>query len=703
MGRVHSSGHGRRARVEGSAFSFAALLGVGALFASLFAATAGGLSAAAASSTPTATVPQGINPALDPAAQDTGPTPSSTPMNVSFILNGRNLPQLEQQVTAGWKGPYLSTSQFAAQYGQTPQVVTALQTYLKSFGISTTAYADDLDVAAVGTAGQFDRALAILLHDYTVPNHNNGRFQHVYASRSNPVLPTSLSADILSVLGLTSYQPFASQAKKAAGGRVGLTPASNAAIPAGQLTPGDFVNHYGLGSVEASGAVGQGQSIGILTVASLDPSVPTTFWRLLGLHTPANRISIENLDGGAGAVSLDNGSDETTLDVEQSGAIAPQSKIIVYQAPNTDNGLADAFYAAASENAAGSVSVSWGESDTYAQLSEINGIQSPTFAQSFDEAELELAAQGQSDFAASGDYGAYMAAWDAGTTNLSSIVPADGPYITATGGTTLAGTQSYSVLDASGDPTNVTQSVTIPKEIGWSWDYEWPLFATAGYSSEAQAATDPTFDEVGGGGGGYSVFESEPSYQRGVSGVNTYTDIPYLTPTTVTEAQGLPLPTAFSFNPTPHIATGTSNGGRATPDLSYDADPNTGYSLYDPQLQAVYGSNFVLYGGTSFVAPQLNAVTAVMESALGHRIGFWNPVIYAAAQSSRSPFASLSENQVYGSQYFSQTNANGTTSPLSGSFSSNDSFYTGTPGTLYNPSTGLGYANLSALMGFFAH
>ena len=80
-----------------------------------------------------------------------------------------------------------------------------------------------------------------------------------------------------------------------------------------------------------------------------------------------------------------------------------------------------------------------------------------------------------------------------------------------------------------------------------------------------------------------------------------------------------------------------------------------------------------------------------MASALGHRLGFWNPVIYAAAQSSHSPFASLSENQVYGSQYFSQTNANGTTSPLSGSFSNNDSYYTGTPGTIFNPSTGLGY------------
>lgn len=651
----------------------------------------------------TGSVPQGINPALDPGAQETGTTPANTPMDVSFVLKARNLAQLEQRVSAGWQGPYLTTAQFAAQYGQTTQVVAQLQSYLRGFGISTSAYPDNLDVTAVGTAGQFDRALAILLANYTVPSRNGTRVQHVFATRSDPALPTSIGSDILSVLGLTSYKPFADEAVKAVGNRTNLSPSSSSAIPAGQLTPEDFVSHYGLSSVEASGATGQGQTIGILTLATLDPTVPTTFWNLLGVHSPANRITLDNVDGGSGAVSLDNGSDETTLDVEQSGAIAPQSKMVVYQAPNTDNGFADDFFDAASQNIAGSVSVSWGESDTYALLSEVNGIQSPTFAQSFDEADLELAAQGQSTFAASGDYGAYMATWDAGTTNLSSIVPADGAYITAAGGTTLPGTQTYAIPDASGAPSGVTQSVTIPKEIGWSWDYLWPLWATAGYTSEAQAATDPTFAEMGGGGGGYSIFDPEPSYQQGVSGVSTYSDIDNVTPIDVTNAQGLPLPTAFAFNPAPTIATGHSNGGRATPDLSYDADPDTGYSLYDPQFQATYGTDFVLYGGTSFVAPQLNAATAVLESSLGHRLGFWNPVIYTAAQSSHTPFTSLSENQVYGSSYFSQTNANGTTSPLPGSFSSSDTYYTGTPGTVYNPSTGLGYANFGALRAFFAH
>ena len=63
-----------------------------------------------------------------------------------------------------------------------------------------------------------------------------------------------------------------------------------------------------------------------------------------------------NLDGGPGAPSDAAGSGETDLDVEQSGGIAPDANVIVYQAPNTDNGFADGFFQAASQNIAGSVS-----------------------------------------------------------------------------------------------------------------------------------------------------------------------------------------------------------------------------------------------------------------------------------------------------------------------------------------------------------
>jgi kumamolisin len=80
------------------------------------------------------------------------------------------------------------------------------------------------------------------------------------------------------------------------------------------------------------------------------------------------------------------------------------------------------------------------------------------------------------------------------------------------------------------------------------------------------------------------------------------------------------------------------------------------------------------------VAPQLNAATAVINSYLGHRVGFWNPSAYAAASSGKDPFTQL--------------NQAGT---------SNDNiYYTGNPGELYNEGIGLGIPNLAKLAGEFS-
>jgi len=83
--------------------------------------------------------------------------------------------------------------------------------------------------------------------------------------------------------------------------------------------------------------------------------------------------------------------------------------------------------------------------------------------------------------------------------------------------------------------------------------------------------------ESAGGGGGYSLLEQTPYYQQGVSGVQNYSAVPYLTPTDPQNiyGSGVILPTAWNFNATPSVITG-SNTGRATPDLATDADPNPG-------------------------------------------------------------------------------------------------------------------------------
>src|SRR5262249_22022758 len=112
------------------------------------------------------------------------------------------------------------------------------------------------------------------------------------------------------------------------------------------------------------GALGQGQTVAIVTLAALDPGAPQFFWKnVLGIKPSGRTVTVTNVDGGPGAPSDEIGTGETDLDAEQSGALAPDANVIVCEAPNGDPRFVDGFGDAASQNIAGWVSPSWGESE----------------------------------------------------------------------------------------------------------------------------------------------------------------------------------------------------------------------------------------------------------------------------------------------------------------------------------------------------
>jgi subtilase family serine protease len=274
-----------------------------------------------------------------------------------------------------------------------------------------------------------------------------------------------------------------------------------------------------------------------------------------------------------------------------------------------------------------------------------------------------LAAQGQSGFTSSADAGAYTASEDLLTTNLSADNPADSPFITAAGATTLPGTTYLSGPDGTATATTTTQRI-------WGWDYLWGPVAQVTGEPLAEAAESL----VVGSGGGFSSIEPTPSYQEDVWGTHNFHAVQYLTPTDYQEvAPGLTEPTEWTFNPTPSVTAGYGTG-RAVPDLATDGDPQTGYLVYGA---SVGGLNE--FGGTSFVAPQLNGANAVIDSYLGHRVGFWNPTMYAAAAGPNSPFTQLNQ----------------------ASTNNDNIYYTGNPGQAYNEGIGLGTPNLAKLAGDF--
>lgn len=637
-----------------------------------------------------ARVDLGISASAIPGATVFGTTPADTPEAVSFVFKEQNLPQLEQQAERGFK-PFLSVSQFTAEYGQPSANISALRNYLAGYGIKTYAYANNLDVSATGTAGQFDEALSVTQQQYRTPAVNHAGSTPIPAQTFHGVsgqatLPAAIADNLVAIFGLTNYQPSVSNAThiEATGTKTGSATSSSACLAATGVPndcnlPSDFESEYGLNSLYRAGDAGQDQTLGIITFASVDPGAPQYFWKNIAGVKRTGSLTIENVDNGSGAPGYDAGTGETDIDIEQSGSVAPGANIVVYEAPNTDAGGIDALFTAATENVAGSISQSWGEAETLIQAEQAEGAEAAGYVAAYDEAFLEFDAQGQASFVAAGDGGAYDAYGEfpdtAQPTNLSVDNPGDSPYTTSAGGTTLPWSAT---LTATLNNKTVSAKVDVPTQRMWGWDYLWPALAKLGGTDELTAAESA----IAGGGGGFSAVEPEPSYQYGVRGTNSYTAVPYLTPVDYSDQYGIPLPFGWLLDPTPPTIGGFS-GGRATPDLAADADPYTGYIEYAPSdagQDGIASATQPGWGGTSFVAPELNGSAAVIDSALGGRTGFWNPSIYRFAQSQNSPFT-----------------------PLDTPGTSNDNlYYSGTPGATFDPGAGLGIPDLSQLEADFA-
>jgi len=629
------------------------------------AATAATAQAASGSNNPQQ-VPTGILAPEMRGASAFGNTPASTPEQVSFILKERNISALESAVSGGLNN-FDSVGQFAAKYGQTSYVVSALTSYLAGFGITTAVYPGNVDVSASGTAGEFDKALSVTQKNYNVPAQpgfggHKIRAQSVYSATGAPELPSGLAQYVLAILGLTNYSPFSTNLVHGNAAE-STSSSSSTGDQAPNYLPRDFAASYGLDPLYRQ-ANGAGKTIAIVTLAALDPGAPQYFWQNVA-HVPntGRTVTVNNVDGGPGAPSDAAGSGETDLDVEQSGGVAPGANVIVYQAPNSDPGFIDAFFSAASQNVADTLSTSWGEAEDVITIESAQGTETPAYTAAFDEVFLELADQGTSVFDAAGDAGAYDDSDEIPTTNLSVDTPADSPYATASGGTTTPFTATFTGPDGSA-------TITIPKQRAWGWDYFFAPWAAINGLTYDQSV----LQNIGGTGGGFSVLESEPSYQKLVSGTSNYHGVQYLTPTDYqTVAPGVTAPTSWDITSTPPLVSGQGSG-RAVPDVSANADPESGYLLYEPSFAGIGEPTLQGgWGGTSFTAPQFNGSTAVIASYLGHRVGLWNPNLYAFAAGPNSPVT-----------------------PLNQLGTSNDNlFFTGNPGQQYNPATGLGVPNLA--------
>jgi kumamolisin len=557
---------------------------------------------------------------------------------------------------------FLSAAEFNARFAPSDADAAKVMTAFTKYGL-TAQRTGIATISLTGRPADLERAFSVSLHSYEVPSQGKTAGYSFHAPLSEPVIPSEVSASVAAVVGLDSrprFHPMNHTAIKVASRKTAKTTTGN---EPGFWTVSDFASYYDVTPLYQGGITGAKRTIGIMTFASFIKADAFAYWSAIGLTVDPNRIHNIPVDGGPGVPSDASCSDETTLDVEQSGGVAPGAKVWVYQAPNTDQGFVDLFAAATEANQTETLSISWGSWEWFnnvenAPITDPNNGHIVAITTAIHQFLLRAGIQGQSVFASSGDSGAYDVN-DGGcpfpecSLTLSVDYPASDPAITAAGGTTLAGLQEY-CLDQACD---TTYSVNIPHDRVWSWDYLNGLCSTIGLDP-VSCGIFPV-----GSGGGVSIANAVPDYQRSLPGVQSSQPNQYFA------AEG----TLYFYLPAYY-------SGRNVPDISFNADPDTGYIIY--YTSSVNGPEVLTYyGGTSFVAPQLNGVSALLiESLKGKRLGLLNNQLYSLANS--------------GLAY------TGLNPPIKAIQYGNNDFYLGTPG--YNPGVGLGtldVANFATALG----
>jgi kumamolisin len=588
----------------------------------------------------------------------------TTPLSVSIALKLRDQNEAENLLIALHTPgnplfhQFLTAEQFASRFAPTNADVAKVTAALSRYGL-TAARTTATTLTATGLPADMEHAFSVSLHSYEVAAQENVPGYIFHAPLTSGTVPAEISELVTAVVGLDN-RPSLHPMNRTVSTKVKIAKSvSQIDTPdePGFWTVTDFADYYDVKPLYKRGVTGSGRTIGITTFASFTPSDAFAYWSAIGLSVSPNRLKIVDVDGGPGAPSDASGSDETTLDVEQSGGIAPGANIIVYEAPGTGQGSLDAFATAIDANLAQTISVSWGDWEECANRGIGNfpsACMPPdrTFVEATHELFVRAAIQGQTLFASAGDDGAYDNNLDCPvggvcSNTLSVDYPGSDTAITAAGGTTLPGEQELCLNAACTPPY---YDINIPHERVWGWDYLIQYCSALG--------EDPITCGIfpAGSGGGVSSIFVEPFYQALLPGTQlSQPDQSWI----VNGDLVYKLP---GFYP-----------GRNVPDISFNADPETGYVLYYTSSVSGFGI-FSYVGGTSFVAPQLNGVSALIGQYLQcSRLGLLNFPLYQLGRT----------GQGYG----------GPNAPFHAISDGDNWFYHGRNG--YNPAVGFGTLDVS--------
>jgi hypothetical protein len=380
---------------------------------------------------------------------------------------------------------WLSSQEYANQFGLSPNDYAKIAAWLESQGFKVEYRANDRDfIAFSGTAAQVKTTFQTEIHRYTI-----GGEPH-YMNTTSPSIPQALSGIVLSIQGLNDLRLKPALAH---GKHVSSRPRENNSDGSHSLAPDDLAAIYDIAPLYSNNIDGTGQKIVIVGQTNINLSDLETFRQYYNLPGADPQV-IECCTPDPGDIGGDN-EVESNLDLDVVESVAREATVLFVYSTGAD---ASALYAI-DQNLAPVITESFGDCE---QTASSTGRDPNTF-----ESEAQTGnAKGITWLAATGDSGAADCdpQGNASASNgLAVNFPASIPEVTAVGGTTFnEGSGTYWGSEGS----NHGSALGYIPEMTWN-----DAIANGTLSSS---------------GGGVSTFYPKPSWQTALTPDDGWRDLP---------------------------------------------------------------------------------------------------------------------------------------------------------------------------------
>jgi subtilase family serine protease len=522
---------------------------------------------------------------------------------------------------------YLTAEQLGAKYGPSSADIATVRGWLEMHGFQVNGISSSgMRIDFSGTAGQITETFGTEIHNLEV----NGA-KH-FGNMQDPAIPEALSSVVAGVAQLNDFKPRALRTPiipmTAKGvSRTAVSPNFTVNADYQLVVPADLATIYDYNPLFRSGNAGQGQTVVLLERTDLFSNADyTTFRKTFGLDAYKSKFSVVHPGGctDPGVVVGDDG--EATVDVEWSAASAPAANIELASCQDTSTNFGPFIALQAlleQRNRPAIVSLSYGGPE--ASQGAAGNLQVYQLYQ-------QAAAEGVSVFVSAGDSGAASDSqnhtFSHNGINVSGL--ASTPFNLAAGGTDYADTFLGTTANFW-NPTNTAvfgSAKSYIPEIPWNDSCASQLitlalgftvpYGTAGSCNSAIGESE-FLDTAAGSGGPSACAYGTPTNPPQTSGT----------------CQGYKKPSwqkGVYGNP--------NDGVRDLPDVSmFAANGVWGHYYVICYTDAAGGgapctgspANWAGAGGTSFVAPILAGVQALVNQRWGGYEGNPNYAYYALA------------------------------------------------------------------------